>query len=185
MSGAETGLNPPQRLALAYARADLRAPFAVLLEIDARLADVVARTREPIIGQMKLAWWRDAVAAPPGERPKGEPLIARLNDCQADRLQNGIVALIDAWEHLLVDGNTKLFAEQRGTAVFSTYARWVSAREDMAALGTAWALASTGVSSDLNQSLPRTRSLRPLTILALSARQPSGARLIWHALTGR
>ena len=47
-------LSPPLRLAIAYARADLRSAFALLLRFDERLSDIVGRVKEPMFAQMKI-----------------------------------------------------------------------------------------------------------------------------------
>ena len=51
-------LAPMHRLALAYAPAEARPAWAGLLALDARLAGVVRAAREPVLGQLRLAWWR-------------------------------------------------------------------------------------------------------------------------------
>jgi len=91
-------LPPPARLALAYApRAD-RISWLALLALDNRLAGVVRSAREPVLGQLKLAWWRERLGEGPGRWPKGEPLLALLRDC-ADLAP--LSALVDGWEALL------------------------------------------------------------------------------------
>lgn len=93
---------PSTILALAYARRKDRAIFEDMFALDRRLADAVRQASEPIIAQMKLAWWRDRFAQPPSEWPKGEPLLARLTAWNADVSQLG--ALVDGWEALLAEG---------------------------------------------------------------------------------
>jgi phytoene synthase len=51
---------------------------AVLSCLDVRLAGVVRGAREPMLGQLKLAWWRDRLGGDPESWPKGEPLLASL-----------------------------------------------------------------------------------------------------------
>ncbi len=97
--------DPAIRLALAYARASDRPVFEDLFALDRRLADAVRQASEPIIAQLKLAWWRDRFAQSPTEWPKGEPLLERLaqwHDARdADVSRFG--ALVDGWEALLAD----------------------------------------------------------------------------------
>ena len=96
--------NPPSSqdaaitLALAYAPHDARAVFEDLFALDRRLADAVRQASEPIIAQMKLAWWRDRFAQPPAQWPRGEPLLARLAawDVDVSRLDG----LVDGWEQI-------------------------------------------------------------------------------------
>ena len=98
--------GPPQSpaitLALAYGRAKDRHIFADLFALDRRLADATRQASEPIIAQMKLAWWRDRFAQDPADWPKGEPLLARLATWDADVSRLG--ALVDGLEALLAEG---------------------------------------------------------------------------------
>jgi phytoene synthase len=193
MDDIEKLLNPPQRLAIAYAPLQFRDAFALLLQVDARFAELVAKSSEPLIGQMKLAWWRDAIAAEPDRRPKGEPLFERLGATSGLSLAPSLTMLVDAWESLLVDptgeGGRADFAKARSAAIFGSYANWVGSQDDLRLLGEEWALVDVfGVSAVVHPEkieCPRVRALRPLSILAMSVRGVSGPRLIWHALTGR
>jgi len=92
-------LTPPQRLALAYAPAAVRADWETLLLLDARLASVVRGAREPVLAQIRLAWWRERLGEDPGGWPRGEPLLARLAGWGA--AVAGLIALVDGWEVLL------------------------------------------------------------------------------------
>jgi 15-cis-phytoene synthase len=188
---------PPVRLAIRYAPAPLRPVFAVLLELDARFADVVGTAREPLIAQMKLAWWRDAVQAPPDQRPKGEPLLARLYALNNAALNNAVLTLANAWEQLIGEADWPAplihdFAQHRGQAVFATYAQLCGLPGDYTGIAAQWALDDLRMrfgnrvpdAATQNAPLPRSRVVRPLTILALSVRCVSGPRLIIHALTG-
>lgn len=182
---------PPQRLAVAYAPVEERAAFSLLLAFDLRMAQLVANASEPLIGQLKLAWWRDAIAMEPDKRPKGEPLLGQLALGERDA-SAAMLRLVDAWEGLLVgDGGPDAledFGKARGAAIFATYAAWVRSDADVGLLGAAWAVADlTGTAPQVVNDLTAFRhaKLRPLTILAMSVRAISGPRLLWHALTGR
>ena len=90
--------DPALALALAYAPRDARPVFQDLFALDRRLADAVRQASEPIIAQLKLAWWRDRFAQSPAEWPKGEPLLARLAGWDADISRLG--GLVDGWEQI-------------------------------------------------------------------------------------
>ena len=186
-------LSPLQRLAIVYARRDVREAFVALLVFDAKLRNIVAKSSEILVCQLKLAWWRDAIRANPDRRPKGEPFFAQIEALERNEISAELLLLLDAWEILLVDGGTDdalaRFASNRSVAIFGGYQRLVHCDANMHELGKAWA------KSDLTGSIceqasekitfPSSRLLRPLTILAKSASGVSGPRLIWHALTGR
>src|SRR3546814_19992512 len=53
---------------------DLRIVWA----FDARMAEIIRSTREPMIGQMRLTWWREALTKDPKVEGSGEPLMDAL-----------------------------------------------------------------------------------------------------------
>jgi phytoene synthase len=197
MTDSVLELAPPARLAIAYAPSDVRSAFALLLQIDNRFAEILRNAREPMIAQIKMAWWREAFASAAEMRPKGEPLLQALNEV-GDRIPlRALEALASAWEQLL--GSEKfsqeaidLHAELRAEAIFLTYAGWVGSVQDVRPIGRSWALEAlrmafpervTGCNMP-SAPLPKARALRPLSILTMSVRTVSGPRLILHALTG-
>ena len=93
-------LAEPQRLALAYATPPTRALTAALLALDGRLAAIVRRRGEPMLAQMRLAWWRETLEAPCEGWPVGEPILAALTRWKTP---GALAALAEGWEHLLAD----------------------------------------------------------------------------------
>lgn len=80
-----------------------RAAMSALWGLAARLTKLLLDAREPLIGQIKLAWWRDMavlVASDPAALPKGEPLLAELQATWAG--QGGLDTLVDAAEAMLL-----------------------------------------------------------------------------------
>ena len=195
----ETDLLPASRLAVVYARRDLRDGLTLLLAFDERLAELVQRASEPIFAQMKIAWWNDAMKCDSAARPKGEPVFEALRNLDLPGLEIAMQRLLDSWDSLLAADDwsndvLQSFAEARSSAVFATYADWISSDLDVSEMGQFWALA------DLQQRfgarvaerpLPAKRvkrfgrALRPLSILAKSVGQPTPLSMLWHALTGR
>lgn len=190
-------LSPPARLAIAYAPRDLRSAFALLLQVDQRFAEILRNAREPMIAQIKMAWWREALSSTAEARPKGEPLLQALNQL-GDRIPlSAFEALASAWEHLL---DSEWFsqeamdahAELRAEAIFLTYVRWIGTVQDVRPIGRIWALEALRIAFPERVTnchapsapLPKARALRPLSILTMSVQSPSGPRLILHALTG-
>ena len=100
-----------------------RAAVAALWALAERLTRLVRDAREPLIGQIKLAWWRDMaglVATDPAALPKGEPLLAELGAAWAG--QGGLDALVDAAEAMLLaeeDGARRAAATAFGEALFA------------------------------------------------------------------
>ncbi len=195
-------LSPPARLAIAYARVDLRAAWGLLLAFDDRLAGILGRSSEPIFAQMKIAWWQEALGKPAQLRPQGEPLLAELRQLEEGGNAQGVIAamllLLDAWgvlaahEEWTADA-LQAFGEARSKAVFGTYRDWVGSGEAVTEIGQGWAIDDLTVrfgeefgKRNGGGSYRLRRQLRPLSILAKSlGPDVSGVQLIWHALTGR
>ena len=97
-AGLEAELSPPLRLALAWAPRHARPATLALFALDTRLAGFLRRATEPLPVQMRLAWWRDTLGAPPSAWPRGDPLLDELRTWAAPE---GLVALVDGWEGLL------------------------------------------------------------------------------------
>ena len=52
-----------------------------------------------MLGQLRLAWWRDRLNDDPAKWPKGEPLLGRLGSW--GERSRALVPLVDGWEALL------------------------------------------------------------------------------------
>lgn len=197
MNNAANALSAPILLAIIHAPLPVRERFRWLLQLDRRLQDVRERAREPMIAQIRLAWWRNALNAPAATRPKGEPLLALLDQFGGDAILNhAALALIDAAELMLgeADSGPMVDAEaKRMHAICDAFTGWTvcddSERQIVDKIAQFW----IGQSASLPAKIPY--KLRPLSILALVERLEqgniatgilgAGARLNWHALTGR
>ena len=89
-------LPPLERLAVSYAPAGLRPLWIGVLALDQRLADAAREGRDPMMIQLRLAWWRDRMDRPAVEWPTGEPLLALLHAWDGER--PALKALVDGWE---------------------------------------------------------------------------------------
>jgi phytoene synthase len=100
-----------------------RAAMSALWGLAARLTKLLLDAREPLIGQIKLAWWRDMtamLASDPGALPKGEPLLAELQATWAG--QGGLDVLVDAAEAMLLadtDEDRRAASESFGGQLFA------------------------------------------------------------------
>lgn len=197
MSGALLAELPPlQRLALAYAPARSHPATEALLALDARLATILRGRREPIAAQLRIAWWRETLARPEAEWPRGEPVLDALRGWRAP---SDLAALAEGWEVLLaetlVPEAIEEFAAGRVRA-FACLARELDVAEVDRAEQAArvWALADLAANlSDVKEralvvergrdlmppALPA--SLRPLAVLAglgVAALRKGGAPLL-------
>src|SRR5690606_10062975 len=96
-------LPAPQRLALTYASSRSRAEHMALLALDARLAAILRKRREPMLVQLRLAWWRDMLNSPAADWPWGDAVLDLLRRW---RDPAGLVPLVDGWESLLAEDLT-------------------------------------------------------------------------------
>jgi phytoene synthase len=140
-------LTPEAGLALAWSAPGLRGPLSTVLQFDRRLARIAARTREPVLGQMRLAWWRDELGKPMAERPRGDAVLDEIGLHWEER-KAVLVAMVDGWEALVTaerigSEQADAFAAGRG-GFFAALApegasRALTARLEVA--GRSWALA--------------------------------------------
>ncbi len=182
------------RLALAYAPSRARDAWLALLALDARLAGVLRGSSEPMLAQIRLAWWRDMLARGEQDRPGGEPLMG-LIACWGDHAA-ALSALVDGWENLaqsdaLGADAMRAFCQGRGAAAaaLTRLTGCTGAQENARAAGEGWALADLAsrltdpgereIAARLMReqdwkrvALPR--ALRPLAVLHGLASQSAG-----------
>lgn len=147
MQTAEPDILPPEaELALAWSPPPVRAAMSAALHLDRRLARIVARTTEPMLGQMRLAWWRDALGTAVGERPRGDAVLDAVGAHWAGR-DAALIAMVDAWEVLVTAetlGSKEIaaFGEQRGAFFGALMPESTGAEaKRVAAAASRWALA--------------------------------------------
>ncbi len=182
-------LPPLQRLALSYAPRVSRVALLGLLALDTRLAGIVRAAHEPILAQLRLAWWREALAGTSALRPSGEPLLAALAHWPGTR--DALTGLVEGWEAMtgaapLPTSAFAALAEARGRG-FAALAGDTDIRERALRLGRNWSLADIATrlthpaerQSALElaraqdwQHVALPRGLRPLAVLhGLAARE--------------
>ena len=195
-------LPPPQRLAVAYAPRTARMAWTALLVLDQRLRRAALGASEPLLGQIRLAWWRDRVRLPASEWPAGEPLLSALKGFERER--GALEVLVDGWEQLLGEADAAALAnlaEARAQAVVAL-ARILGcedALDDVIAAARAWSrhdlegnLSEVPGAVSGSRAVRLPRPLRPLAILAGLAAQDDGAhgvrgflRIVRLGLLGR
>ena len=89
-------------MALAYTPESLRWKMAAFFALDARIAQIVANTHEPMLGQMRLAWWRDMLGTAMEDRPAGDEVLDAIGE-HWNGQEASLVKLIDAWEILIAE----------------------------------------------------------------------------------
>ncbi|QFT77944.1 hypothetical protein [Erythrobacter sp. THAF29] len=88
-------------LALAYTPTALRERLRTVFALDQRLGRIAAATTEPMLGQMRIAWWRDMLGTPVADRPRGDAVLDAIGAGWAGE-EHTLTQLIDGWEVLIV-----------------------------------------------------------------------------------
>ena len=143
-------IPPPDRpdlaLALSYARQGREGANA-LFALDRQLGTIVARATEPLIGQMRLTWWREAIEKLDSAPSPAEPILQALS---AHVLPAGVsgaalARIADGWEALLEDpfGVEAVSRHgERGKALFAALAHLTRTTDPhIVDAGRGWALA--------------------------------------------
>ncbi len=201
------GLPLPVRLALSYAPARSRPLFLGFFALDSRLAGIIRQGKEPILAQMRLAWWRETLEKEPAARPSAEPLLEILADWRGE--EQALAGLAEGWEILLAEPplseqQIMRFGQARGTAVaaLARLSGQPGHAEPAARAGLLWAMADLagGVTEPTEREIALSiargaacapaklpRALRPLAVLAGLARRSvarSGTPMLDGASTG-
>ncbi|OSZ69044.1 hypothetical protein CAP39_09605 [Sphingomonas sp. IBVSS1] len=159
-------------LACLYAPAGARPGLIALMALDCELAQLVVTTTEPMLGEIRLAWWRERLEGLDAGEVPAQPLLAALAAHVLPMVTGAALAgLEDRWIDMLGhDGVTDAHVAGGGL-LFRLAARLLGADAEHAdALGRAWVLA---------EAVPgRTPGpLRPLRALAaLALRDAEQAR---------
>ena len=162
-------LPPPTVLALAYAPRKVRDAWLGWLALDRRFARIVGEASEPMLAQVRLAWWREILDKPVDSWPSGEPVLTAL----ATVSPSGLSVAADGWETLLeekLDSAALVAAAQGRADGLLALASAMGCRDD-GVEGTAfrWAVADFG--AHLAQEKERTIALSLLQATAPSARR--------------
>jgi phytoene synthase len=155
-------------LALSYAPLAAHDALTGVLALDETLGNIVRSTREPIVGQMRLTWWREALTKLDAAPPLAEPVLRALAASVVPVIGGAaLAAMIDGWEALLEpdldDAAIDLFATGRGGELFAIMATLCGVSDPrIAVAGQGWALA------DLSQRMSDPKTAEAIKAKALS-----------------
>lgn len=140
--------DPERTLALSYARSH-RAAAEALFALDDALADVVRTTSDPMVGQLRLTWWHEALGRLDTAPPPAERVLQALARSVLPLGVTGtmLAPMIEGWEELVApdpigDDMLVRYAHRRGATLFSALARvlGVTADDPAGVAGEGWAL---------------------------------------------
>lgn len=170
-------IDPERALALSYAPAGTGVGIAALFALDDALAAILRSTREPMLGQIRLTWWHDALSRLDTAPPPAEPVLRALAAHVVPRGVMGarLADMIDGWEALLdpdpADAATlETHAGARGIGLFAAVAMLSGGApgDPVAPAGRGWALADLAlhVGDPLVAAQARTRAAGPIAAAA-------------------
>ncbi len=186
------------RIALASAGRD-RDLWLAAFALDGRIGRMVLGATEPMLGQMRLAWWRDQFGQPVTARPDGDPLLDLIGRSW-EGCERALRDLVDGWEALLSprplsEADSASFVAGRSSLARALADRVGSptAANEAERAGTLWALAYLAVHTQepderaavldraaeiARQNLRLPRPMRPLSVIGGLARRSlnSGGR---------
>lgn len=183
--------NPDQAVALRAVRAEQRPAVDALWRLDAAFGAVLATGTQPMIGGIRLAWWREALEWLDRAPPPAEPVLQSLAEHVLPAGISGaaLAEMEEGWAALLEDGALtasaiETHAAKRGGLHFRYTAALLEAPEPFVEpAGEAWALVdlarrtSDAVDQEAALATARTRALptrwpralRPLGMLTVLA----------------
>jgi phytoene synthase len=168
--------DPWLDLALSYAPVKSRAALGALFALDTALGNVLRTTREPLVGQMRLAWWREALEGLDASGAPAEPVLQSLTAAVLPLGFTGraLSELVDAWEPLLGEigtGSIDDHARLRGQALFAMAALALDAApgDPVGDAGEGWALADLAANLS-DPALASEARARAATLLARARR---------------
>lgn len=142
-------IDAERRLVLTYVPTpEAGAALAALLTLDDKLAETLRTTSEPMLGQIRMQWWADALVRLDIAPPPPEPVLQGIaRDVLGDGVTGTqVAAMVEGWQVLLqaeLDDAALALHGQRGRVMFEVAGNAARAAEadPLALAGEGWALA--------------------------------------------
>jgi phytoene synthase len=173
--------DPERLLALTYAPAGSHEGLRLLWALDARLGNVVRQVREPLLAEVRLTWWRDALAAVDTDLDQRDPILRDL--AKAGLPAEQLSSLAEGWADLLQpapidNADLEVYAIRRGGGLFVAAGRALGSEFDgLTHAGAGWALVDlAGWIDDADTSHRALRLALPRLENAFADRWPKQAR---------
>ncbi len=128
-------------LSVLYAPEGVRPALFALHGLDLELGAVVAGTTEPMIGEIRLAWWREALLGLDAGVVPAQPLLAVLADAVVPMGVSGaeLADLEDRWVGLIGSDDVPEAHIAGGGLLFALMARVLGGDEALARrMGAVW-----------------------------------------------
>lgn len=176
-----------RRLLLTYMPTPAAASaLAALFALDDKLAETLRTTSEPMLGQIRMQWWQDALAKLDSAPPPPEPVLEGI---ARDVLREGVTGaevgqIVEGWRVLLeaeLDDAALRNHGARGRALFALAGRVAkaAATDPLERAGEGWALADLSVKlSDPAEAAAARRMAELALVEACSARWSRNGRAL-------
>ncbi|MEP6786345.1 MAG: squalene/phytoene synthase family protein [Sphingomonadales bacterium] len=140
-------LDPDRAFALTHVPHAVRPALAALWALDQRLGSIVVSTTQPMVGQMRMTWWHEALTTLQAGVQRGEPILDALAEhvVGSHDIAGPVLArLVEGWEVLLdplpfEEDVLQTYGEARGDRLFTLSAQMLGQSCDNGA-GRGWAL---------------------------------------------
>lgn len=175
-------LDPDRWLTTLFAPDASRPGLFALYAFNAEIARAREAVSQPMIGQIRLQWWREAWEGLAAGKPRQHPVVLALHEHCRHLDQSTVLALIDARERDMDDAPfadlAALTAYARATSapLMKLAVQQLGARADDAvidAAGTAYAL--TGILRAAPHLLAQQRVMLPLDLLSEQGLSPEAS----------
>jgi len=180
-------IEAERRLVLTYAPSvEAGAALAALFALDDKLAETLRTTSEPMLGQIRMQWWHDALNRLDSAPPPAEPVLQGIaRDVLREGISGASVAgLVDGWQMLLqteLDDAALHEYGERGRRLFEIAGLVASAddADPVAKAGEGWALADlSGKLSDPGEAAAARRIAVGLLAEACAVRWSRNGRAL-------
>lgn len=187
MARSRPVIDVERRLVLTYMPTPgAAAALAALFALDDRLAETLRTTSEPMLGQIRMQWWQDALAKLDSAPPPPEPVLVGI---ASDVLREGVTGadvgqIVEGWRVLLeaeLDEAALRTHGERGRALFALAGRVAGAAstDPLERAGEGWALADLSAKlSDPGEAVAARRLAEAALAAACSARWSRNGRAL-------
>lgn len=178
-------LDADRALALSYVPAARRAAIKALWRLDVALGRVIAGGREPLISQIKLAWWRDSLAKLDSEAAPAEPALEAVaahvlpmgvKGSELSHMEEGWTVLLS--QERLTAAELASYAAFRGGLLFR-HSGAILGKElsvEMEQSGQGWALVDLARHSNRDDAAASVEAAREELAASAGIRWPSALR---------
>lgn len=146
MTDANTPEDPIIALILAYCPTAIRPAWSWLWAFDKKINEGVARVGEPVLGQMRIAWWRDRILDETTLGMQRDPMLLELAELAGQHPDLTALAcqLLDKIEARLTAETPQQWAEaiaEEGNVLAAAYGSLTGLEADHSGVGRAFGCA--------------------------------------------